>query len=76
MSTVRQLRHPNIMHYLSSFTSNQQLWVVMPLMGHTSAARLVASKFPEGLPEHAIVYIIKDVLNGLMYLHSKGIIHR
>lgn len=76
ISTVRKLRHPNIIHYLTSFITEQQLWIIMPLMGYFSASRLVASHFPEGLPEQALALVIKDVLQGMVYLHSKGIIHR
>ncbi|XP_063888139.1 STE20-related kinase adapter protein alpha-like isoform X1 [Scylla paramamosain] len=74
--TVRQLRHRNIIHYLASFPVSQQLWVVMPLLGFTSASRLVATHFSDGLPEPALALVIKEVLQGLSYLHSKRIIHR
>lgn len=73
---VKHLRHRNIIQYLTSFTTSQQLWIAMPLLGYTSAARLVASHFPEGLPEPALALVIKEVLQGLQYLHSKNIIHR
>lgn len=48
----------------------------MPLLGYTSAARLVATHFSDGLPEPALALVIKEVLQGLSYLHSKRIIHR
>nr|XP_053656436.1 STE20-related kinase adapter protein alpha-like isoform X2 [Cherax quadricarinatus] len=73
---VKQLRHRNIIQYLASFTYSQQLWIVMPLLGYTSASRLVATHFSEGLPEPALALVVKDVLQGLSYLHSKHIIHR
>ncbi|KAK4319441.1 hypothetical protein Pmani_009620 [Petrolisthes manimaculis] len=73
---VRQLRHPNIMRYLASFTTGQQLWVVMPLLGFTSASRLVATNFSDGLPEPALALLVKDTLQGLSYLHSRRIVHR
>ncbi|XP_050729345.1 STE20-related kinase adapter protein alpha-like isoform X2 [Eriocheir sinensis] len=74
--TVRQLRHRNVIHYLASFTVTQQLWVVMPLLGYTSASRLVATHFTDGLPEPALALVMKEVLLGLSYLHCKRIIHR
>ncbi|XP_071541295.1 STE20-related kinase adapter protein alpha isoform X3 [Panulirus ornatus] len=74
--TVKQLRHRNIIQYMASFTFSQQLWIVMPLLGYTSASRLVATHFCEGLPEPALALVMKEVLYGLSYLHSKRIIHR
>ncbi|KAK7070456.1 hypothetical protein SK128_001201 [Halocaridina rubra] len=74
--TVKQLRHRNIIQYLTSFTTSHQLWIVMPLLGYTSASRLVATHFSDGLPEPALALVIKEVLQGLQYLHSKNIIHR
>ncbi|KAG7166241.1 STE20-related kinase adapter protein alpha-like [Homarus americanus] len=65
-----------LIQYMASFTFSQQLWIVMPLLGYTSASRLVATHFAEGLPESALALVIKDVLHGLSYLHSKRIIHR
>ncbi|XP_045581000.1 STE20-related kinase adapter protein alpha isoform X2 [Procambarus clarkii] len=73
---VKQLRHRNIIQYMASFIYSQQLWIVMPLLGYTSASRLVATHFSDGLPEPALALVIKDVLHGLSYLHSKRIIHR
>ncbi|XP_076062745.1 ste20-like kinase isoform X2 [Oratosquilla oratoria] len=76
ISTVRQLRHPNIVHYLTTFTSEHHLWILMPLQGFGSASHLVATHFPEGLSEQHLALIVRDVLHGLCYLHSKAIIHR
>lgn len=76
ITTVRQLQHRNVIKYLASFISGNHLWIVMPLIGYTSASRLIVSHFTNGLPEPALALIFKDILCGLHYLHSKGIIHR
>lgn len=76
IATVRQLQHRNIIKCLASFAVGHHLWIVMPLIAYTSASRLVASHFTDGLSEPALALIFKDVLCGLHYLHSKGIIHR
>ncbi|KAB7498505.1 STE20-related kinase adapter protein alpha [Armadillidium nasatum] len=76
ITTVRQLQHRNVIKYLVSFISGNHLWIVMPLIGYTSASRLIVSHFTNGLPEPALALIFKDILCGLHYLHSKGIIHR
>lgn len=68
-----QLKHPNVIEYLENFIHNDQVWIVSRLCSFTSADRL--SK-PFGLPELAIAFIMKDVLNALDYLHQRGLIHR
>lgn len=68
-----QLKHPNILQYLYNFIHQDQIWIVSPLCSFTSADKL--SK-PFGLPELAIAFIIRDILNALKYLHQRGLIHR
>ncbi|XP_033220388.1 STE20-related kinase adapter protein alpha [Belonocnema kinseyi] len=74
--TMRQMQHPNILPYLSAFVSGHSLCVVSPLMVYGSCSDLINEYFPEGLPELAIAYILRDVLEGLEYIHKRGLIHR
>ncbi|XP_071446279.1 STE20-related kinase adapter protein alpha isoform X2 [Hetaerina americana] len=74
---TRQLRHPNLVPYYSSFVNRSEVWVVMPFMSLGSCQDLLkCGQYPVGLPEVAIAYILQDVLNALQYIHSKGYIHR
>ncbi|XP_046399699.1 STE20-related kinase adapter protein alpha [Ischnura elegans] len=74
---TRQLRHPNLLPYYSSFVNKSEVWVVMPFMSLGSCRDLLkCGQYPIGLPEVAIAYILQDVLNALQYIHSKGYIHR
>ncbi|KAL1465463.1 hypothetical protein WDU94_005035 [Cyamophila willieti] len=73
---MRQLRHPNIISYESSFLDCTDLHVVTPLMGFGSCKDLINAHFNFGLPELVICFILQDILNGLQHIHGKGYIHR
>lgn len=74
--TMRQLCHPNILSFHSSFVNNFEVFVVAPLMCFCSCRDAMNNLFTTGFPEHIVCLILKDVLLGLDYLHKKGFIHR
>ncbi|XP_063217614.1 STE20-related kinase adapter protein alpha isoform X2 [Bacillus rossius redtenbacheri] len=73
---TRQLQHPNVLAYHTAFVTGLEVCVVSPLMGFGSCQSLLAEHFVDGLPELAIAHIVRDVLQGLEYIHRKGYIHR
>lgn len=73
---TRQLQHPHIISYLVAYVRGSEVCVVSPLMGFGSCKDLLNNHFMEGLPENAIALILRDLLDGLDYIHKKGIIHR
>lgn len=73
---TRQLQHPNIIPYHMAFVAGPEVFVVSPLMAFGSCRELLSNHFSDGMPELAIAFILRDVLNGLDYIHRKGYIHR
>ncbi|RMZ54228.1 hypothetical protein APUTEX25_000579 [Auxenochlorella protothecoides] len=74
--TMRSLNHPNLLPLLASFVHKDNLWMVMPYVSGGSVQNIMRFAYSDGLEEGVIATIMRDVLRGLDYLHSHGIIHR
>ncbi|CAH0550049.1 unnamed protein product [Brassicogethes aeneus] len=73
---TRQLQHPRIISYHLAFVNGPSVWVISSLMAFGSCRDLLSRYFNDGLPENAIILILRDVLDALDYIHKKGFIHR
>ncbi|EMR08067.1 hypothetical protein PNEG_03507 [Pneumocystis murina B123] len=70
---MKQNKHENIVNYIDSFLLKDDLWVIMEYMEGGSLTDVLMSNI---MTESQIATVVKEVLKGLIYLHSKGIIHR
>ena len=72
------LRHPNIVQVFDFDAQDDFYYMVMELLeGDTLRARLNEYRVKnERMPLDEIARILSDVLNGLEFAHSEGIIHR
>lgn len=69
--SMLQFRHPNLVPCLSATVNGSDLLLTMPWMKYGSVRDLIDTHYTEGLPEVAVAFILRDVLAGLEYLHSK-----
>lgn len=73
---LKSLRHANIVRYIDHVvnTKTNQLYIAMEYIENGSLAQMVKKygKFPESL---ARTYVAK-IVDGLVYLHEQGVIHR
>lgn len=70
---MKQNKHDNIVNFIDSFLLKDDLWVIMEYMEGGSLTDVLMSNI---MTESQIATVVKEVLKGLIYLHSKGIIHR
>ncbi|KAG5420240.1 STE20 [Candida metapsilosis] len=66
-------KHPNIVNYIDSYLVKGDLWVIMEYMEGGSLTEIVTHSV---MTEGQIGAVCRETLQGLRFLHSKGVIHR
>ncbi|KAK0257176.1 ATP binding [Friedmanniomyces endolithicus] len=74
ITLLRDLRHPNIVQYLGSNSDEQHLNIFLEYVAGGSVSSMLVNY--GALPEGLIANFVRQILNGLSYLHSEDIIHR
>ncbi|KAJ1089412.1 hypothetical protein NDU88_002563 [Pleurodeles waltl] len=73
ITVLSQCDSPYITRYYGSYLKSTKLWIIMEYLGGGSALDLLK---PGPLEEAYISTILREILKGLDYLHSKRKIHR
>ena len=74
ISLLRDLRHPNIVQYLGCGSSPEYLNIFLEYVPGGSVQTMLNSY--GALPEPLVRSFVRQILNGLSYLHNRDIIHR
>lgn len=69
-------KHPNVLRVYGSFVNGSKLYIVTPYLAAGSCLDIMKTTFPDGLDEVSIATILRQALEGIIYLHKNGHIHR
>lgn len=77
-SILKCLSHENIIKFIDSFWYKNNFWIVMEFAdgGNLKQKLDELEKLGKSFTEKEILDIMKQILQGLQYLHSKNIVHR
>lgn len=70
---MKASKHPNIVNYIDSYLVKGELWVVMEYMEGGCLTDIVTHSV---MTEGQIGAVVRETLQGLKFLHLKGVIHR
>lgn len=76
ISALSSLSSKNVTMYYESFVEGNFLWIIMEYLGGGSVRDIIVSLEEKGLDEHYVAIILREVLQGLQYMHKLGKIHR
>jgi len=74
ISIHHQVKHPNIVELLNCFCDDKYVYLILEICARGDLEHYLQEK--KTLNEHETRNITKQVVDGLVYLHSHGILHR
>ncbi|XP_024396250.1 MAP3K epsilon protein kinase 1 isoform X2 [Physcomitrium patens] len=76
LASIMNLNHRNIVKYQGSFKTKTHLYIILEFVENGSLANNIKPNKFGALPENVVGRYIAQVLEGLVYLHEQGVIHR
>lgn len=73
---LKNLNHKNIVKYLGSLKTKSHLHIILEYVENGSLANIIKPNKFGPFPESLVAFYIAQVLEGLVYLHEQGVIHR
>ncbi|KAH9616809.1 hypothetical protein KSS87_019966, partial [Heliosperma pusillum] len=76
LNIIMNLNHKNIVKYLGSLKTRSHLHIILEYVENGSLANIIKPNKFGPFPEQLVAHYIAQVLEGLVYLHEQGVIHR
>eukprot|EP01098_Paradermamoeba_levis_P014998 TRINITY_DN7408_c0_g1_i1.p1 TRINITY_DN7408_c0_g1~~TRINITY_DN7408_c0_g1_i1.p1 ORF type:complete len:199 (+),score=41.89 TRINITY_DN7408_c0_g1_i1:85-681(+) len=75
IAILKKFNSPKVVKFFGAWKKENELWIGMEYCGGGSVNTLF-EVLEDPLSEKDISYILKETLEGLIYIHSQGVIHR
>ena len=79
INILRHLNHPNIVRLEDIKRTNQHYYIVMEYInggGLSDCLKKYMAKYKKAFPEEFVQHLMRQIIDGLYYIHQKKIIHR
>jgi len=73
IQVMKLYKHKNIVNFIDGYFWNDKLWVIMEYVSGGTLTDILVNNF---MNEKQISVVCREVLQGLVFLHSQNIIHR
>eukprot|EP01125_Pyxidicula_operculata_P012573 TRINITY_DN4132_c0_g1_i2.p1 TRINITY_DN4132_c0_g1~~TRINITY_DN4132_c0_g1_i2.p1 ORF type:complete len:806 (-),score=155.83 TRINITY_DN4132_c0_g1_i2:260-2677(-) len=78
LKNFQKCQHENITKCLHYFVNGKELWVIEDASTWQGTIRLttelLAKRFPNGLPEHLVGAILRQVISVVIFMHNAGLV--
>jgi len=79
MTVHKKLQHPNIIGYYDQFSTNDDIFIILELCKSETLEMLCENYmklFKRNISVRLVQHFLKQIINAVYYMHSKGVIHR
>ena len=76
---LKELNHPNIVKFEEKKSDTNYYYIVMEYINGGELSDYLnkyVSKYQKGFPEEVVQFLMKQIVDALIYIHDKNIIHR
>jgi serine/threonine protein kinase len=78
LTTMKSMQHENVVSYVDSYVTNDNLWLLMDYIDGLDLQQMIVHHARQGstMRMNIVGSIVCNIVKGLQYIHSKTIIHR
>lgn len=76
VQVLKGLKHPFVMSADDVFMDDANFYIIQPLCQGGDLFERIVSKYPMGYPDSLGATLVANLIEGVRFLHSHGIVHR